>query len=60
MGLSLARQMMADGHELFGDDNDPKRMKMLEAEGGTPVENAKALAERLRYHVQYIAETRTH
>ena len=46
MGLSLARQMMADGHELFGDDNDPKRMKMLEAEGGTPVENAKALAER--------------
>ena len=28
MGLALSRQMMVDGHELFGYDIDPVRMKM--------------------------------
>jgi len=46
MGLELARQMMADGHNLCGYDIDPVRMKMLEDEGGTPVASAKIVAER--------------
>jgi 3-hydroxyisobutyrate dehydrogenase-like beta-hydroxyacid dehydrogenase len=45
MGLALARQMMADGHELFGYDIDPVRMKMLEDEGGAPCASAKDVAE---------------
>ncbi len=46
MGLELARQMIADGHELSGYDIDPERMKMLEAEGGAAVASAKVVAER--------------
>ena len=46
MGLALARQMMNDGHELFGYDIDPERMKLLEDEGGIPVESSKILAEK--------------
>jgi 2-hydroxy-3-oxopropionate reductase len=45
MGLALARQMMNDGHELFGYDIDPDRMKLFEGEGGTPVPSSKILAE---------------
>jgi len=45
MGLALARQMMNDGHELFGYDNDPERMNLFEGEGGTPVASSKILAE---------------
>lgn len=45
MGLELARQMIADGHELFGYDIDPERMKMLADEGGTPVDSSKVMAE---------------
>ena len=45
MGLVLALQMRNDGHELFGYDNDPERMKLFEREGGTPVESSKILAE---------------
>ncbi|MDA0241168.1 MAG: NAD(P)-binding domain-containing protein, partial [Proteobacteria bacterium] len=45
MGLALARQMRNDGHELFGYDNDPERMKLFEDEGGTPVASSKILAE---------------
>ena len=46
MGLALARQMGNDGHELFGYDIDPERMKLFEVEGGTPVASAKILAEK--------------
>ncbi len=46
MGLELARQLIADGHELSGYDIDPERMKMLEAEGGAAVASAKVVAER--------------
>ena len=46
MGLALARQMRNDGHELFGYDTDPERMKLFEGEGGTPVASAKFLAEK--------------
>ncbi|MBT3990115.1 MAG: NAD(P)-dependent oxidoreductase [Rhodospirillaceae bacterium] len=46
MGLALARQMRIDGHELFGYDNDPERMKLFEGEGGTPVASSKILAEK--------------
>ena len=46
MGLALARQMRDDGHELFGYDNDPERMKLFEGEGGTPVASAKIFAEK--------------
>lgn len=45
MGLALARQMMADGHELYGYDIDPERMEMLKDEGGTPCASAKEVAE---------------
>ena len=45
MGLALARQLMNDGHELFGYDNDPERMNLFEGEGGTPVASSKILAE---------------
>ena len=45
MGLVLALQMRNDGHQLFGYDNDPVRMKLFEGEGGTPVESSKILAE---------------
>jgi 2-hydroxy-3-oxopropionate reductase len=45
MGLALARQMMNDGHELFGYDNDPERMSLFEGEGGTPVASSEILAE---------------
>ena len=46
MGLELARQLIADGHQLSGYDIDPERMKMLEAEGGAAVASAKVVAER--------------
>ncbi len=46
MGLALARQMRNDGHELFGYDIDPERMKLFEGEGGTPAASAKILAEK--------------
>jgi 3-hydroxyisobutyrate dehydrogenase-like beta-hydroxyacid dehydrogenase len=46
MGLALGRQMMKDGHEIFGYDIDPERMKLLQNEGGTPVGSAKILAEK--------------
>jgi len=46
MGLALARQMNSDGHELFGYDTDPERMKLFEGDGGTPVTSAKILAEK--------------
>jgi 3-hydroxyisobutyrate dehydrogenase-like beta-hydroxyacid dehydrogenase len=45
MGLALARQMMADGHTVCGYDIDPERMKMLADEGGTPLANAREVAE---------------
>jgi hypothetical protein len=44
MGLPLARQMMADGHEVCGYDIDPERMKMLREAGGHPVASAKEMA----------------
>src|SRR4030042_5300869 len=44
MGLALARAMMADGHEVYGYDIDPARMKMLEEAGGHPVASAKEMA----------------
>ncbi len=44
MGLALSRTMMADGHELFGYDIDPERMKLFEAAGGQPVASAKEMA----------------
>ena len=50
MGLALARQMRNDGHELFGYDNDPERMKLFEGEGGTPVASSKILAEKCASH----------
>ncbi|MGY9015427.1 MAG: NAD(P)-dependent oxidoreductase, partial [Rhodospirillales bacterium] len=46
MGLALSRQMMADGHTLFGYDIDPTRMAMLKDEGGTPLGSAKEVAEQ--------------
>ncbi|MDH5750383.1 MAG: NAD(P)-dependent oxidoreductase [Rhodospirillales bacterium] len=45
MGLALARQMMADGHQVCGYDIDPERMKMLADEGGTPVPSSRQVAE---------------
>lgn len=45
MGLALARQMMTDGHELFGYDIDPERMNLFEGEGGKPVASSRILAE---------------
>jgi 2-hydroxy-3-oxopropionate reductase len=45
MGLPLAQQMMVDGHELYGYDVDPERMRMLKAEGGTPLASSNELAE---------------
>lgn len=45
MGLALARQMMADGHTVCGFDTDPERMQMLADEGGTPLANAREVAE---------------
>ena len=44
MGLPLAREMMADGYEVFGYDIDPERMEMLEAAGGHPLASSKELA----------------
>ena len=44
MGLALARAMMADGHEVYGYDIDPARMKMLAEAGGHPVASAKEMA----------------
>jgi 2-hydroxy-3-oxopropionate reductase len=46
MGLPLARQMMADGHEVCGYDIDPERMKMLREAGGHSVSSAKEMAGR--------------
>ncbi len=46
MGLSLSRQMIADGHAVVGYDIDPARMTMLEAEGGAAAANAREVAER--------------
>lgn len=45
MGLALAREMIADGHTVCGYDIDPARMQMLTDAGGTPVDNARAVAE---------------
>jgi 2-hydroxy-3-oxopropionate reductase len=45
MGLPLSRELMADGHEVFGYDIDPERMKMLEAAGGRPLASSKEVAE---------------
>lgn len=45
MGLALSRQMMADGHAVCGYDIDPERMQMLAGEGGTPLANAREVAE---------------
>jgi 2-hydroxy-3-oxopropionate reductase len=45
MGLALSRQMMADGHAVCGYDIDPARMAMLADEGGTPLANAREVAE---------------
>lgn len=39
MGLALARQMIADGHEVCGYDIDPVRLDMLVKEGGTIATN---------------------
>ena len=44
MGLALAREMMADGHEVWGYDIAADRMDMLAAAGGTPCANARAVA----------------
>lgn len=46
MGLALARTMMADGHEVFGYDIDPERLKMLKEAGGHPAASSKEVAER--------------
>ncbi len=46
MGLALSRQMMKDGHTVYGYDIDPERMRMLKEEGGTPLASAKEIAER--------------
>ena len=46
MGLALARQMSNDGHNLFGYDNNPERMKLFEDEGGTAVTSSRILAEK--------------
>ena len=45
MGLALSRQMMADGHAVCGYDIDPERMKMLADAGGSPLANAREVAE---------------
>ncbi len=45
MGLALARQMMKDGHQVYGFDTNIDRMKLLESEGGTPLTSSKLLAE---------------
>lgn len=45
MGLPLARQLMKDGHSLWGYDIDPARMTMLKEAGGTPVASAKEVAQ---------------
>jgi 3-hydroxyisobutyrate dehydrogenase-like beta-hydroxyacid dehydrogenase len=44
MGLSLSRQMMADGHEVIGYDIDPERNNMHEAQGGSVAASAKEVA----------------
>ena len=44
MGLSLAREMMADGHAVCGYDIDPVRMRMLSDSGGAPLANACEVA----------------
>lgn len=45
MGLALARQMLADGHAVWGYDVDPERLAILDAAGGTPCANAREVAE---------------
>ncbi|MEK9679419.1 MAG: NAD(P)-dependent oxidoreductase [Rhodospirillaceae bacterium] len=45
MGLELSKQLMIDGHEMYGYDIDPERMQMLAEAGGTPMESGKAMAE---------------
>jgi 2-hydroxy-3-oxopropionate reductase len=45
MGQALSRQMMADGHAVCGYDIDPERMQMLADAGGTPLANAREVAE---------------
>ncbi len=45
MGLALAREMMADGHDVSGYDIDSARMDMLAAAGGTPCANAREVAD---------------
>jgi len=46
MGLALSRTMMADGHEVYGYDIDPERLKMLEEAGGHAAASSKEVAER--------------
>ena len=45
MGLPLARQLMADGHEVCGYDIDPARIELLEREGGSAAASARDVAE---------------
>lgn len=45
MGLPLAREMMADGHEVCGYDIDPERMKLLGEAGGLPLASSKEVAQ---------------
>ena len=46
MGLELSKQMIADGHTVYGYDIDPDRIKLLQKEGGIPVANAREIAEK--------------
>ena len=46
MGLALSKQMIADGHTVYGYDIDPDRIKLLQKEGGIPVANAREIAEK--------------
>lgn len=45
MGLPLARQLMADGHQVCGYDIDAKRMQLLREAGGSSTRSARELAE---------------
>ena len=46
MGLALSKQMIADGHAVYGYDIDSERMELLLKEGGTPLANAREVAEK--------------
>ncbi|HCP00530.1 MAG: hypothetical protein CL573_00305 [Alphaproteobacteria bacterium] len=45
MGLSLSRELIADGYQVAGYDIDPARMEMFSAAGGCACLNARAVAE---------------